>query len=535
MNKLLHGSTKRRFVVDIMLTTMLMITKFFLLNETVSLANKITTISNTEIKHLAIMFAFYLVIEIAFDAIQNVYIEISFQRLCHNSLIEYFSEIYNVKPEILKKKNTGYVNDILTKLVNYQASAYIATVWELFYAVLYMMYAITRLWLIHWSLGLTLFVALSISAVLLTKGKQINRKNMVESNKKSHELCGFIFDTIINIGTIQKMNAKKFIDDTAEDKKNSYYKALNKQLVINELYGAFSKLVIWLFLPVNIYLMTVFDFNKLECVALTTLLSTEIFNISRSIMRYITSKERFGTSYEELSDIIKPENMRKDLFTDSFKELEICDLEYQYKVIDKDNSLQETKICIPDFVVNAGDKVCITGESGQGKTTLLNLLSNEIETNSVLLNRKTCFNRLNCIFVSQDTEILDMTLKENLTFGRDIPDSEIVRALEDVGLGKWYENLHDKLNSRLGEKGVFVSTGQRQRLNLVRGLLDYSKEVYILDEPTSNVDAETEQAMVKFIEKRLQNKTLICVTHRPAIKEICNKMYVFENNTLRLR
>ena len=534
MDKLLHGSTKKRFAVDIMLTTMLMITKFFLLNETVSLSGKITTANNTEIRHLAIMFAFYLAIEVAFDAIQNVYTNISFQMLCHNSLIEYFSEIYNVKPEILKKKNTGYITDNLTKLVNTQADAYFGTVWELFYAVLYMMYAITRLWLIHWSLGLTLVVALSISAALLTKGKQINHKYMLESNKKSHELCGFIFDTIINIGTIQKMNAKKFIDDTAEDKKNSYYKALNKGLGINELYKALSKLVIWLFLPVNIYLMSVFDFNKLECVALTTLLSTEIFNVSRSIMRYITSKERFDTAYEEFSDIIKPENTRKDLFADSFKELEIRDLEYQYKVIDKDNSLQDTKICIPDFVVNAGDKVCITGESGQGKTTLLNLLSNEIETNSVLLNRKTCFNRLNCIFVSQDTEILDMSLKENLTFGRDIPESEIIKALEDVGLGKWYENLHDKLTSRLGEKGVFVSTGQRQRLNLVRGLLDTSKEVYILDEPTSNVDAETEQAMVKFIEKRLKDKTLICVTHRPAIKEICNKMYVFENNTLHL-
>ena len=84
----------------------------------------------------------------------------------------------------------------------------------------------------------------------------------------------------------------------------------------------------------------------------------------------------------------------------------------------------------------------------------------------------------------------------------------------------------------MGERGVFVFTGQRQRLNLVRGLLIQDKEVYLLDEPTSNVDEETEQKMIEAIQEYLQGKTVVIVTHRAAIKKICNKAYKFTDSVL---
>ena len=87
----------------------------------------------------------------------------------------------------------------------------------------------------------------------------------------------------------------------------------------------------------------------------------------------------------------------------------------------------------------------------------------------------------------------------------------------------------------MGERGVFVSTGQRQRLNLVRGLLINDKEVYLLDEPTSNVDDVTEEAMINLIKKALKDKTVIIVTHKPKIKSICNHSYKFENGVLQKR
>lgn len=131
-------------------------------------------------------------------------------------------------------------------------------------------------------------------------------------------------------------------------------------------------------------------------------------------------------------------------------------------------------------------------------------------------------------------KMFDMTVRDNLTLGKDISDEKILYYLDMVGLGDWINSQPKFLDTMLGERGVFVSTGQRQRLNLVRGLLIEDKEVYLLDEPTSNVDEETEERMISLIKEVLKDKTLIVVTHRPKIKAICNKIYKFENGEISL-
>lgn len=95
----------------------------------------------------------------------------------------------------------------------------------------------------------------------------------------------------------------------------------------------------------------------------------------------------------------------------------------------------------------------------------------------------------------------------------------------------WYNNLNNGLEEIVGEKGVKLSAGQRQRLNIIRGIL-IDKDVYFFDEPTSNLDKESEEKIVSMIEKYLKDKTYIVVTHRDSIKRLCNKHFVFENNTM---
>ena len=109
----------------------------------------------------------------------------------------------------------------------------------------------------------------------------------------------------------------------------------------------------------------------------------------------------------------------------------------------------------------------------------------------------------------------------------------MIEYINEVGLQNWFSRQKDGLDTLLGERGVFVSTGQRQRLNLIRGLLRNDKEIYLLDEPTSNVDSETEEKMIKLIKKVLKNKTVVIVTHKPKIIEICNHCYEFKDSVLR--
>ena len=133
--------------------------------------------------------------------------------------------------------------------------------------------------------------------------------------------------------------------------------------------------------------------------------------------------------------------------------------------------------------------------------------------------------------VSQEIELFNMTIKDNLCLDKRISDEEIKRYLEELELNEilFFE---DGIYTIVGEKGLKLSTGQKRRINILRSYL-MNKKIYILDEPTSNLDKKTEKIVVDFILKHFQDKTLIIATHNERINEVCNKFYTFRNHQLR--
>ena len=123
--------------------------------------------------------------------------------------------------------------------------------------------------------------------------------------------------------------------------------------------------------------------------------------------------------------------------------------------------------------------------------------------------------RLDIGLVGQEIELFNMSIKDNLRLGKNISESELKRYLEELKLEDIL-NFKEGLNTIIGEKGLKLSTGQKRRLNLLRSLI-LDKNIYILDEPTSNLDIQTEQIVVDFIKNHFQNKTLIIATHNPEI------------------
>lgn len=111
-------------------------------------------------------------------------------------------------------------------------------------------------------------------------------------------------------------------------------------------------------------------------------------------------------------------------------------------------------------------------------------------------------------------------------------DEKILELFDEAGLMGWYKELPNGLDTMVGERGIKLSAGQRQRLNLIRGIL-IDKELYFFDEPTSNLDVLSEEKITKMIEKYLKDKTYIIVTHRPKLEELCNKYYIFEEHMMK--
>lgn len=447
-----------------------------------------------------------------------------------NERCYFLRSLYKIKPQVIKENNTGYINGVVSRYISRKSRAYNDIVVNGPLAIIYVVYSIWQLSVYHWAFGLALIIVLAFAIVfkiLCNAEKEDKDLAWSESIRDKTSI-----DAMSNISTIQKMQSIDFIVGKLRKECDDSVKKTRIWCYKNELAFCGYKLFTYLFFPIIcliIYFYPDLTNDKIEFLSFFSVICVQIVHVSRQLANGIIDYVRYKAIREKLGEICNEQNERMALNSNMFNNAQILNVTYNYT--DKEKEISTT-VKIPFFQLNKGDKICVYGESGQGKTTLLNILSGEIETNGVLINGREENTRLECVFISQDTEILDMSIRDNLTLGADIPDEEIIYMIEQCGLKDWFNKQKDGLDTILGERGCFVSTGQKQRLGLIRGILIKDKEIYLLDEPTSNVDEKTEEKMIALLNKYLKDKTIVTVTHRPKIKEICNKAYKFTNGVL---
>lgn len=448
----------------------------------------------------------------------------------------YFRVMNDTRPEILKKHNTGYISGLVDKFANHRTEMGHRLL-ELPMYVMYLAFLTVMLAQYHILYALLLLGILVVSTVIRTVFNVVGVQSAINlTNQESEHVSRFI-DSGSNIGTVQKMQSFGFMHKRLTDQEQLCIAGVKRESRVHETGFMAQKICIFTFCPIAllIYMNTELQSGTpLEFAAYVGMVQIRLIHNSRIFADLIKRWAKYSGSFRKLNSILNTGGKRLPLYDGTFSTTSIKNLDYSYDRKDAETkSSRRIRVQIPDFTVDKGDVICIHGESGQGKTTLLNILSGEIENSSVYINGSPASSRLSCVFISQDTEIFDMSLRDNIKMGNDsITDSDIEDIMKEVGLWDWYIRQDDGLDTRLGERGVFVSTGQRQRLNLIRGLLIGDKEIYLLDEPTSNVDEATEAKMIEVIRKRLEGKTVIIVTHRPSIMSICNKAYKFEDGVL---
>lgn len=186
-----------------------------------------------------------------------------------------------------------------------------------------------------------------------------------------------------------------------------------------------------------------------------------------------------------------------------------------------------------NFEISCGKTVALIGASGEGKTTLADILLGILKPvqGDVLIDEKYSIQEYakawaqKVGYIPQNIFILDDTIENNILFGSEINDSELMHnALEMSGLLDFISSLPNGLQTAVGERGMKVSGGQKQRIGIARALY-HNPEFLVMDEATSSLDAETEKTIIETIENLKGKKTLLIIAHRISTIVNCDDIY----------
>ncbi len=469
------------------------------------------------------------ILAVSLNQIWIIYI-LKFENLYAKDLqLAYFNRVVKMKPFQLNKVHNGYLKkqiDIISEEAEDLMEQIFETVSGFSVSVIMFLGQV-----IHQDIRM-FFVCLAMIVGMVIYNVKLGKKVVVvqeEYNELYSKYNSTYVDFLQNVKTIKRLNASQYANEKNEQ---LYQKVLPKLDQLNLFYSFRTNgintfiYIMYAVVLVNLY----FKMQAGENILSSLLFYATIFDLLRAELKNLAFLfihfNKFQAATNQVEKMIgnEPENhLIKD-----WKTIQISNLEFQYS---KD---AKTTIQIPNFEIHRGDKISIVGKSGQGKSTFLNIFSRylEIDDNHYKIDGKSKIGNLDLAYISQEIDLFDLSVKENLCLGKDISDKTLMKILAKAGLQDWAEKLENGLDTVVGERGLKLSVGQKQRLNLIRGIL-LDKDIYVLDEPTSNLDKETETLIVGLIQEYLEDKTVVIVTHRDEIKRICKKHYVFEENRMR--
>ena len=310
-----------------------------------------------------------------------------------------------------------------------------------------------------------------------------------------------------------------------------------RQLTISQLPRLYLELVAVFGLIGFILFMTLSNEDPKILISTIGVFVAATFKLLPSINRLIASIQLLKFYKPSLSIIHKELVSSKVVESNSLLKIDLNEFTFRDKIsfenIDfgYNNSLILQNVSLE---VNKGDSIGIIGESGTGKSTLVDLLlgfqkprKGLIRIDGTNLNEIILPFRSRVGYVSQDIYLTDDTILNNIAFGLNEDQIDTKRVNEVIKLSQLNDlikNSKEGVNTKVGERGVQLSGGQRQRIAIARALYS-NPDILILDEATSALDAKTEHSIIKTVYGLKGSVTLIIISHKISILDMCNKVF----------
>ena len=453
-----------------------------------------------------------------------------------------FSSLLKADTQTIDDKHTGKFIANLTNDVHLITNLLSTVVLNLFKDSLTLIGLLSVMFYQNWKLSLIAIIMIPLASLAAKSlGKRISKVSNQQMNRAG-VLTSYLVEMFKNhkiIKIFQKENyeqerAFNFIDNLKESTKKIAIVFVRASPIMEFLTGimiAFlifyaAKLVSKNELEVNNF----FSFLAAMMLAYQPVRSLATLNIS--IQQGITGAKRVLPIIDDIPEISQQLNAKNlDLETGT---IEFKNVSFKYPKTDK-------KILNSISLNFAGKKMtALVGHSGAGKSTILNLIPRFYDVNDgeIRIDGQSIYGcsinslRRNLSLVSQDTTLFDDTIKNNIAYANlEASQKEIEDAANLSFASEFIEKLPDKFETLIGENGVRLSGGEKQRLSIARAILKKSS-IILLDEATSSLDAETEDKIQKAINFLTKGRTTIVIAHRLSTILNSDRIYVVDRGEI---
>ena len=395
----------------------------------------------------------------------------------------------------------------------------------------------------NWKLALVAMIMIPLaSAMARSLGKRI-RKVTTEATEKSGLLTTYLIEIFKNHKLIkifqteeyENNRAKKYIDELKEKSKKIGIIFVRATPIMETLTGIMIAILIFysgkLILNNEIDISSFFSFLAAMMLAYQPVRSLATLNIG--VNQGIAAAKR-------ILPIVDNENKITDKNDDKALQLSKGTIEFKEVSFKYNKNTQGPILKSVNLTIEGGKMTALVGHSGAGKSTIMNLIprfydridGDIIIDGSSIYKAKIKSLRKNISLVSQDTTLFDDTIKNNIAYAKqNVKEQNIFEAAKLSFAEDFINKLPDRYDTIIGENGVRLSGGEKQRLSIARAMLKDSK-IILLDEATSSLDAETENKIQKAINFLIKDRTTLVIAHRLSTILNSDKIYVVDNGSI---
>ena len=496
-----------------------------------------------QLKNLCLLLIFTFILKNILFYLSTIIIQYIQNKAITKIRIKLFEHISSLSLSFFNNTKSAELLSILIKDISGMRYAFSQSLQKLIVEPFSILSFIILLFIINFKFALLVLIIIPSCGIFSYKVGQSIRRKSKRNTIQSAGILNVAKETFSNIKILKIFNAEKEENLKFKKENDKYFNLLLRHAKldafltpINELIGLFlGVLLIW-FGGLNVLVeqtMSSEDFIKfilLLFAMMQPIRKLAIVNVS--LQTGIASAQRVFDIFDTKEKIIEKENPIEIFNFKSSIEFQNVDFKFlntENKVLKKINT-----------TINKGQTVAIVGKSGAGKSTFSDLIPRFYEpTNGQILIDNHNINQYKLKhlreligIVTQNIALFNDTIENNIKYGnKKATNEEVLNAVKSANISDLINDLPNGLNTVVGENGIRLSGGEKQRISIARALIK-NPEILILDEATASLDSESEKNVHKAIDNIIKNRTVIIIAHRLSTILNADKIIVIEKGEI---